>query len=209
MIRQLALAAALAALSLPATAATIENGSFEDLGGQTIIGSWEIFAGVPGWTGNPNIEIQTDATISAVDAQDGDNYAELDTNTNSTITQDVYFDVGLYELVFFYSPRVNIVPTSTNDLSFGLSSVFADSILGAPNSVAPWGEWTEVTTEFLVSSAGTYSLFFSAIGEQNTAGCGDCGALIDNISVAAIPLPAGLVLLLTGLAALLGFRRRA
>ncbi|SEW18257.1 VPLPA-CTERM protein sorting domain-containing protein [Cognatiyoonia koreensis] len=208
------LAATTAVLATAGSAATITNGSFEDIGSGTLNNSgWNIFASVPGWTGHPNIEIQSDKTLGSIDAQDGDYYAELDTNQNSTISQDLFLGAGSYILSFYYSPRVNATPTTTNDLVFevvsqSFGSLLFNSISGAPNPAYPHGKWTQVTANFTLVEDDDVSLFFSAVGEQRTAGCGDCGALIDNVSLSAVPLPVGVLLLLTGLGALGAARRR-
>ncbi|MEL6690068.1 MAG: hypothetical protein AAFP28_07090 [Pseudomonadota bacterium] len=210
----IAAAATVVALALPASATTITNGSFEDLGGQTINGNWEIFPGVPGWTGSPNVEIQTDPTIGAVNAHTGDNYVELDTNQDSSITQLINLTRGAWELTFWYSPRVNDDDTTTNDLEWSLtdtadnSEIFSELVTGAPNDDYQWGVWTEITTTFVVLDASTFALTFGATGGSAYDGCGNCGALIDTVSIAPVPLPAGGLLLLAGLGAVFGLRRR-
>ncbi|MCH2075306.1 MAG: VPLPA-CTERM sorting domain-containing protein [Rhodobacteraceae bacterium] len=207
-------AATVVALALPASATTITNGSFEDLGGQTINGNWEIFPGVPGWTGSPNVEIQTDPTIGAVDAHTHDNYVELDTNQDSSITQLINLTRGAWELTFWYSPRVNDLNTTTNDLVWSLtdtedgSEIFSEEVTGAPNDDYPWGVWTEITTTFVVLDAGSFALTFGADGGSKYQGCGNCGALIDTVAIAPVPLPASGLLLLAGLGAVFGVRRR-
>lgn len=206
-------AATVVALALPASATVITNGSFEDLGGQEIIGNWEIFPGVPGWDGDPNVEIQTNPTIGAVDAHTGSNYVELDTNQDSAITQLINLTRGAWELTFWYSPRVNDLHTTTNDLVWSLtdtaddSEIFSEMVTGAPNDTYEWGEWTEITTTFAVLEAGSFDLTFGADGGSKYKGCGNCGALIDTVSIAPVPLPAGGLLLLAGLGAAFGVRR--
>jgi len=204
-----------------ASGATVQNGGFEDLGGQTINGNWEIFPGIPGWTGSPNVEIQTAATLGSIDPQGtGSNYVELDTNTNSSISQDIDFTIaGNYTLSFYYSPRVNASPTTTNNMSFSLGNadgkIIGEDIDGAPNLDFPWGEWTLVKTAFSIIDTGVYTLKFAAFGEQRTKGCGDCGALLDNVSIApappggpsVVPLPASSLLLLGGLGVMGGVAR--
>ncbi len=209
-------AAALALSGTSAMSATVANGSFEDIGSLTLNSSgWSFFTSIPGWTGSPNGEIQSAPTISAVNAQDGRYYAELDTNKNSTIYQDVMLDAGKYLLSFWYSPRVPASgnpSASTNDMTFAVGSLLSGSVNGAPNAAFPHKVWTEVTSLFTVGTAGTYRLSFSGAGAQDESnGCGDCGALIDNISISAVPLPASALFLLAGIGGLgaLRARRRA
>ena len=206
----MAVAIALAMSASTVSAATVVNGSFEDIGTTTLNGSgWSFFNSIPGWTGDPTGEVQSAPTIGQVDAQDGQYYVELDTNQNSTIYQDISFNAGSYALSFFYSPRVNNPSQGTNDMTYSVAGLLSGSVNSAPNSGFPYETWTEVTDRFSVTTAGTYRLSFSGAGAQNESnGCGDCGALIDNVSIAAVPLPAGALLLLTGLAGLGLSRRR-
>lgn len=189
------------------SAATVTNGSFEDLGGQTIGASnWAIFNNLPGWTPNPNVEVQRDLVITA---QDGGHYAELDTNQNASIAQQLTFtSMGAYELSFYYSPRVNASSTDTNDLSFALGSLTNGAISGAPNASYPHGVWTKVTSTFSVQTLGDYTLSFTASGISKGDPCGNCGALIDNVSVAPVPVPAAGFLLAGALGGLGLMRRR-
>ena len=74
---------------------------------------------------------------------------------------------------------------------------------GALNSAFRWGQWMEVTSRFSVATAGTYSLSFFAQYGSYYQGCGNCGALIDNVSISAVPLPASALLLLAAVVATL------
>lgn len=215
---KIAAAACFALVGASASAATVVNGSFEDIGtGNTLNNSgWNFFSSVPGWTGDPNVEIQSAKTLSGIDAQDGDNYAELDTNKDGGIYQDIALSVGRHELSFYYSPRVNASPTTTNDMTYAIGtgplgtapSLTFGKIKDAPNSTYPWGEWTNVKSAFSVATAGTYTLYFSAEGGSFSSGCGNCGALIDNVSVSAVPVPAAGLLLLSALGGAAALRRR-
>lgn len=207
----IATAIALAMSASTLSAATVVNGSFEDIGNTTLNGSgWSFFNSIPGWTGAPTGEVQSAPTIRQVDAQDGQYYVELDTNENSTIYQDISFGIGSYTLSFFYSPRVNDASQGTNDMLYSVGNLLSGSVNDAPNLNFPYETWTEVVTDrFNVTTAGTYRLSFSGAGAENESNrCGDCGALIDNVTIAAVPLPAGALLLLTGLAGLGLSRRR-
>lgn len=204
-LKKLAMASCAAMIASSANAATIvQNGSFED---GPAVSNWQIFGSIPGWEADPNIEIQTAGTLGSIDPQEGDRYAELDTNQNSRIFQDIVLDAGTYMLSFFYSPRVNQSPTDTNDMSYSIAGLSGE-ILGAPDGDFAHGAWTEVTEYFTIDADNTLAtLSFQASGETPTNGCGNCGALLDNVSIAAVPLPAGLLLMLSAVGAF-GFARR-
>lgn len=210
--RTCAVAASVATFATGAGAVTVVNGDFENLGQGVLNGNgWNIFADVPGWTGNPNIEIQSDRTLGSIDAQSGNYYVELDTNQDAGIFQDIALDAGEYQLSFWYSPRVNADITTTNDMTYGVSgagTTYIDTLItGAPNPDFQHGEWTNVTAEFTLAADETITLSFEATGGSRFNGCGNCGALIDNVSVAAVPLPAGVLLMLSAIGAF-GFARR-
>ena len=206
-LKTIAAASCAAIIGSAASAATVVNGSFED---GPAVSNWQIFGSIPGWSADPNIEIQTADTLNSIDPQDGARYAELDTNTNSRIYQSIILDAGTYLLSFFYSPRVNdtSADADTNDMSYSVADL-SGSIIGAPTpGEFEHGEWTKVTGYFTVGADGTeVELSFQASGETPTDGCGNCGALLDNVSIAAVPLPAGLLLMLSAVGAF-GFARR-
>lgn len=209
-LKTIAAASTVAIIGSVASASTVINGSFEDIGDGVLNGSgWQIFPDVPGWNGAPTIEIQSEPTLG-FKAQEGDYYAELDTNRNSRIFQNVVLDAGTYVLSFFYSPRVNQTPTDTNDLGYSVSTgddLVSEIIAGAPNDDYPHGIWTEVKAYFTLERSETVELSFEALGAESGDNCGSCGALIDDISLAAVPLPAGVLLMLSALGAF-GFARR-
>lgn len=211
------------ALAAPASAATIvQNGSFEEdpgfVGitgdgdaGQTygsLVGasggsSWEIYSSLPGWTanaGSSGIEVQTANTIPLAPYH-GNYYVELDGNQNTTIAQSIFLGVGRYVLSFAYSPRVNDI--TTNAISFGVSGLLADLVNGPGIGGTAIGQWSLITREFVVTTAGNYSLFFDAATQSDSL-----GGFIDNIKVAPVPVPAAGGLLLAGLVGLGALKRR-
>ena len=192
-------------LSLPAQAATIvENGSFESFNAGGLNGSgWGVFASIPGWTtlSGPGIEIQTNPTLGTINAQDGLAYVELDSHNNTSMGQSVALGVGRYALSFWYSPRVSTLGDNGIDYSIaGLSgNVSGPSII----PVTAVGLWTEITSVFSISTAGSYNLVFAATGIDNSL-----GGLIDNVSISAVPVPAAGFLLVGALGGLAALRRR-
>jgi hypothetical protein len=210
-----------------AGATIVTNGSFEDGTGIGSVfstpfddlgtpdnSSWDIYTGtsVTGWTSETNgIEIQTSGTLPFIDAYDGENYVELDTTANSGMQQVVQLSVGRYELTFAFAPRINapcspIPCVSTNGVTYGIGNSAGDlfSLLAdGPSSAVPWGQWTVFTHVFTVTTAGDYTLFFDATGRPESL-----GGLIDGVSIAAVPVPAGGLLLLGALGGLAALRRR-
>jgi hypothetical protein len=215
-----------AALAGPSMSATILNGSFEQDAGKAQDGdafsslagssggaSWSVFDSLPGWTtvSGPGIEIQTKNTVSVIDAQDGQHYVELDSHKNSAMQQTVTFtSTGRYLLSFFFSPRDQNAASNIIDYSLiGAASPFANLLSGSvtgPSNVplvTAVGLWTEVTAEFVVKEIGSYNLRFAANGENNSL-----GGFVDNVSIAAVPVPAGGLLLIGALGGLATLRRR-
>ena len=211
--------AAVAALAVSASAAfaapIVVNGSFEmSPGGAGLNGrnfddlpglggaGWDIYASLPGWNhDNDGIEVQT-AGVIPLDPADGNYYAELDGNSNTTINQDVVLDIGKYLLSFYYSPRVD--SPSTNLIDFGLDGFLPSSVNGPGIGGTAIGVWTLVTAEYNITTAGTYNLYFGAGSKSDSY-----GGFIDNISLAPVPLPAGGLLLMAGLGGLALVRRRS
>ncbi len=219
----IALATLIGGAAQASTVNLVTNGSFEDnpLGS----GNWSHFSNVPGWTGDPNVEIQSNRTLGSIDAKDGSYYAELDTNQDAGMFQDIFLNAGSYDFSFFYSPRVNDTNTATNDMFYSFKdmatqtlTLLSGTISGAPNASYPHGVWTEVNGTLRVQTAATYRLTFEARGGSFYGGCGNCGALIDDVSLTGpggpidnpspVPLPAGFALLLTGMGGLAVMRRR-
>jgi hypothetical protein len=215
------LAAVLAFGASSASAVSLINGSFEDGTGVGTFGtafddlgttrSWDIYSDgeVTGWTADTNgIEVQTDDTLGFIDAYDGENYVELDTTANSGIEQSVFLDIGQYVLTFAFAPRIDAgcAPNSpcvtTNGIVYGVAGLFG-LLADGPSDSVPFGEWTVFSHTFTVTTAGDYSLFFDATGVPESL-----GGLIDGVSLAAVPVPAGGLLLIGALGGLAALRRR-
>jgi hypothetical protein len=205
-------------LAMPASATIVQNGSFEmdpgtaGNGGASFTGlatpggaNWAIWDSLPGWTavpsGGPGIEVQTDETLGTIDAQDGEYYVELDSTANATIRQSVFLETGTYELSFWYSPRLD--DASTNGMSYSIADLFGTLSGPGTDPVTAVGQWTQIVVRFVVGTGGNYDLDFAANTESNSY-----GALIDNVAIASVPVPAAGGLLLLGLGGLVAMRRR-
>jgi len=191
-----------ASFAAPVTAKTIQpilqNGSFEDSTGNskglvnrvtfnqllTSNYSWDMWKTVDKWknASGPGVEVQTDRTLSTIDAQDGDYYIELDSTANSSISQKVQLSQGSYLLSFWYSPRTALALTNT--ITYNLGRVVSGQITNGVNG-ARVGVWVEVKALFSIKSKGNYDLTFAAAGLSD-----GYGGLIDNISIETVPLPA-------------------
>ena len=145
------------------------------------------------------IEVQTDRTSSTIDAQDGDYYVELDSLSNSSMTQKVKLSKGSYLLSFWYSPRTS--NAATNTIAYNLGRVVSGQITAGQNG-ARVGIWTEVRVPFAITSKGNYDLVLAAQGLSDGV-----GGLIDNVTIETVPVPAAGLSLLAGLG-LLGWTKR-
>lgn len=190
--------------------------ALDSLAGSSGAGSWDVYTDVPGWktADGAGIEIQTNGTLGSVNAQSGQHYVELDSHpkpsSNSTMQQSVVLAAGTYEFSFYYSPREyqsKKDTPSTNRIEYSLMSAAMADVTGAiqgPEAASGTtvGAWTLVTEIFHLDVESELTMLFAAKGDDNTY-----GGLIDTVQISAVPLPAGGVLLLTGLG-VLGWLRR-
>lgn len=177
----------------------IVNGSFES---QLINkGHWSVLSTLSGWQVDQTSGVELRNNIAGR-AQDGVNFAELDTHhvkpfdksTNSAIWQTVTTQANaLYTLSWWYSPRIGTA-ANTNDISVYWNDTLLMTNSGAGGSAHDW-------QSFSVQALGTGLdvVKFVAGGKQDTY-----GGSLDNVSLVAAPVPeAGtLSMVLAGLVAI-------
>jgi len=202
-IAHLIKAAAVTALLAAGTAQAantnlIKNGSFEHLGAgvaDLTSGNWSIYASLPGWTGGANgIEVRDNVAGTAFA---GNNFVELDTNANSSMSQTVQTIAGqTYKLTFEYESRPGVDASSQ-----GLQVDFGGVKLGSVDKQYT-ADWTKKTYTF-IGTGGAETLTFKAIGTSDSL-----GTSLDKVRlVSAVPEPETYGMLLAGLG-LIGFMAR-
>ena len=209
-MRKIVLAAVLAAplfavaATAPATpvktAGVIElvvNGSFEATTQNA--GSWNIYSNLTGWTGGTaGIELRNNVAGAAFQ---GNNYVELDTTANSSLTQNIATNSNqAYTLSFAYSPRTGVAATSNGiEVLWNGNSVGSFTGSGAGASGNVW----QTKTINLLGAAANSSLVFRAIGTSDSY-----GGSLDRVSLTtAVPEPETYAMMLAGLVGL-GFMAR-
>lgn len=172
----------------------VTNGSFED----PSVNNWEVFEGngvaVPGWTAEwvnsqafpAQIEIQEDGVLSGVSAQDGGQYAEMDTDfggnlfegeemASIVLKQQISTVAGnKYHVSFWTHPRPGY-DEADNSISFEFGS--EDDSIDANGNDEVADEWEQHTYE-VIATDSTTDLIFTDEGTANTF-----GMLLDNVVV--------------------------
>lgn len=194
-----ALAAIALAATLPAHANLLIDGGFEQPALRH--GSYATLTSIPGWIGAPNIEVQNHVAGSPYE---GNQFVELDTNANSSMSQDLTTIAGVvYKIHFAYSPRPGV-----SALSNGISASWNDSLFamvalsGIGLNATAWTGYDFTT----VATGPTSRLMFSAFGTSD-----GLGGYLDDVRVTAVPEPGTLQIFGFGLvilATIAGTRRR-
>lgn len=186
-----------------ARANLIQNGSFEDqpLGSNI----WTIYDytngnNLQGWNLVSGSGIEVQHAYYTPYAGGGPQYVELDSYDNSKMAQTVNTTVGEeYSLSFAYSPRPG-VPGNSNNIELYWNGSLLSTQSGTGGALTSWS-----LLSFTVYGTGSDTLAFAAAGTSDML-----GGLIDDVKleVAPVPIPSAVLLFGTGLASLIGLRRR-
>jgi len=181
-------ASVLFAIPMIASAAVdlVTNGSFE-IDSQAS-GTWNIYNSLTGWTGSPNIELRNNV---AGTAYEGGNFIELDTYSNSSLSQLLVGTPGLYQLSFWYSARPGT--GATNDLTFTVDGSAPVTVLNGASNAGSDHKWLNYST--IINFDGNGLLAFNASGISDSY-----GGSLDMVSFTS-PIPESeiYVMLLIGL----------
>ncbi|MDO9469390.1 MAG: pyruvate-binding protein [Nitrosomonas sp.] len=181
-------ASVLFAIPMIASAAVdlVTNGSFE-IDSQAS-GTWNIYNSLTGWTGSPNIELRNNV---AGTAYEGGNFIELDTYSNSSLSQLLVGTPGLYQLSFWYSARPGT--GATNDLTFTVDGSAPVTVLNGASNAGSDHKWLNYST--IINFDGNGLLTFNGSGISDSY-----GGSLDMVSFTS-PIPESeiYVMLLIGL----------
>lgn len=187
----------------------IQNGSFEQPELTTASG-YMILDRIPGWIGGGGgIELQADdiGRWTARGIADGEQFAELDTDENSLMYQDVPTQGDTtYLLSFSFAPRqLDNRPPNSNDLVV-LWEGREVALLGGPSvrSAFRQEQWLTHSYELIAGSETGFSrLQFQALGPADGK-----GGLIDRVSLVQVPEPSARVLTILGIGAIILYLKK-
>ncbi|MDR7332804.1 PEP-CTERM sorting domain-containing protein [Roseateles asaccharophilus] len=188
------------------TSNLLVNGSFEST--TVANGSWVNVSTTPGWIwlDGPGTGFEVRNNVVG-QAQDGQNFIELDTTGNTLIGQYLN-DLAAgarFDLNFWYSPR-EFQAASTNGLQVFWNGVqLGDTLTHLGGSGNDWSLHRYTVT----AQAGRNLLSFASVGTSDSL-----GGNLDNVSLrASVPEPGSLALCLVALGGMLlapgALRRRA
>ena len=153
-MKNIILAAVLAASFGGANAALV-NGSFDDQVQNP--GSWGVYQSLPGWTTASGSGIEVRNAVAG-SAYDGGNYVELDSYSNSSMSQAVTTTAGaLYTLSFAYSAREGVAyDSNTVQALWNGSSVATVSADGTGQSGNVWNIYS-YTVNWMICEPRDYT----------------------------------------------------
>ena len=203
-MRHLVLAALLACAVVPASAATIVNGSFETQGVGSFTGRTLLPAGSTALTGWKVDSGNIDLVSTYWNASNGRNSVDLNGTTRGSISTTILgMIVGrVYDITFDMAANPDSTPnTKVLSVASGLDQQsFLRQRAGSTRAAMNWATMLFSITATSVNQLLTF----------RSLSTGAAGAAIDNVRIALVPvpLPATAPLALAGLAALALIRRR-
>ncbi|MFZ4507613.1 MAG: PEP-CTERM sorting domain-containing protein [Fimbriimonas sp.] len=185
---------ALAILTISAQANLLTNGDFE----KPVVGGWGAYTSISGWTAvQDKIEIGTAGTYGVTGTSG--QVLELDAYHNAIVQQSVSLSAGSYSLSFGYARRKTSMSgrplnTADFDVLWNGAVVYSGRDLTSTSFTT-----TQIS---LLGNSGTNILQLRGMGNDDSF-----GAIVDNFSLSknpeAVPEPASLLALATGLAAVI------
>lgn len=146
----------------------VTNGSFE----QDVVNSkWTLLNSVTGWQNQgAKFEIQT-SSLGIINAQDGNQYIELDSTANYSVYQNIATEAGQsYEVSFYYSPRID----GNNKTNKAKVKWNGETVLNLNATSRGWQSFNITVT----ADSDISELRFTGAGTSDSL-----GAFIDNVSV--------------------------
>jgi len=190
------------AVSTSASAAIVQNGSFE-----SGLSGWD-FSG-PGTGTTPGIGVTVITTGGVNSTGYGDNVPTydgtsaaffVDDNAKQSISQAFELNPGTYTLSFALFATQS---GANNPFSFSLGSSYSASL---DNTEVPVGVWTPYSYTFNVAANGEYNLSFMFDSGATPAK----DVLLDAVNIAAVPEPSTWAMMILGFAGVgfMAYRRR-
>ena len=204
MMNGLAISAMICLFSVSgmASAASVNyvvNGDFE--ASQLQNNAWGVFGAIDGWTKTEGdgIEVQN-GNIGGSKAYSGNQKVELDSHSNSGMSQDIKLDAGDYLLSFAYCGRTDNANANTNSITYSFlkTGIPEQTISGVSGD-----GWKVFNFYFNLADVTTITLNFKAVGTSDSL-----GGYLDAVSVTSVPVPPAVWLFGSALMGLVGVARR-
>jgi hypothetical protein len=140
---------------------------------------YDFYTHLPGWViTSPDNAIEFQDVRTGGPAQEGDQYAELDTvGYNSTISKYINLNPGLFEIRFYYRPELWNTPNpNSHTMQFCFESATSPLCQNYKDHYSDVMAWREVKKALTIQRAGNYRISFRGTGLPDHD-----GAQIDNI----------------------------